>query len=91
MIGLAFSYAGLMYTSNLVVVLFTPLLAAYVLVLTIVYALPLGVDRRSVRWWQRLKWWLLRCIPPALGRHPGAGPERSLLAADAAGTQRCAR
>ena len=30
------SYAGLMFTSNLVIVLFTPLLAGYVLVLTIV-------------------------------------------------------
>ncbi len=73
MIGLAVSYAGLMYTSNLVMVLFTPLLAAYVLVLTIVYALPKGVDRHSVRWWQRLKWWLLRCIPPALGAILGLG------------------
>jgi len=72
-IGLAFSYAGLMYTSNLVMVLFTPLLATYVLVLTIVYALPLGVDRRSLRWWHRLKWWFVRCIPPALGAILGLG------------------
>jgi hypothetical protein len=32
---LAVSYAGLMLTSNLVMVLFTPLLAAYVLLLTL--------------------------------------------------------
>ena len=35
-VALAVSYAGLMLTSNLVVVLFTPLLARYVLLLTVV-------------------------------------------------------
>ncbi len=72
-IGLAVSYAGLMYTSNLVVVLFTPLLAAYVLLLTIVYAAPAGADRRTAGGWQRLKWWLQRCIPPGLGAMLGLG------------------
>jgi hypothetical protein len=66
-IGLALSYAGLMYTSNLVVVLFTPLLAGYVLVLTVVYALPEGVDRRRLSWGKKLGFWLRRCIAPALG------------------------
>jgi hypothetical protein len=72
-IGLAASYAGLMYTSNLVVVLFTPLLVAYVLVLTVVYALPEGVDAHDVRWLQRIGWWLRRCLAPALGGIAGLG------------------
>ena len=37
-VALAISYAGLMLTSNLVIVLFTPLLAGYVLLLTVVHS-----------------------------------------------------
>ena len=72
-VGLALSYAGLMYTSNLVVVLFTPLLAGYVLLLTVIYALPPGVDARNVGWPQRLGWWLRRCLPPLMGTVAGLG------------------
>ena len=72
-IGLAVSYAGLMYTSNLVVVLFTPLLVGYVLLLTVVYALPEGMEAHSVGWLQRIGWWLRRCMAPALGGLGGLG------------------
>ena len=72
-IGLALSYAGLMYTSNLVIVLFTPLLAGYVLLLTIVYALPAGIDGRTLTWPRKVGWWLRRSIAPALGALAGLG------------------
>jgi hypothetical protein len=71
--GLAVAYALLMLTSNLVVVLFTPLLAAYILVLTIVYALPPGTHARTLSRPQRLGLWLRRCLPPALGGFGGLG------------------
>lgn len=72
-VGLAVSYAGLMLTSNLVVVLFTPLLAAYVLLLTVLYALPENVDRAELGLTQRLGWWMRRCLPPLLGGAAGLG------------------
>ena len=72
-VGLAVSYAGLMFTSNLVIVLFTPLLAGYVLVLTIVYAIPEEVDRRALSWPRRLGFWLRRCVPPLCGGLLGLG------------------
>lgn len=67
-IGLAVSYAGLMLTSNLVIVLFTPLLAGYVLVLTVVYAGARGEGRGA-----RVRAWIRRCIPPFLGGLAGLG------------------
>lgn len=72
-VGLAVSYAGLMYTSNLVVVLFTPLLAGYVLLLTVLYAVPENVDAAGLRLAQRLGWWLHRCLPPLSGGLAGLG------------------
>jgi hypothetical protein len=72
-VGLAVSYAGLMYTSNLVVVLFTPLLALYVLLLTILYALPEGIEGSTLGWQARVGWWLRRCVAPALGGLGGLG------------------
>jgi hypothetical protein len=72
-IGLAVSYAGLMLTSNLVIVLFTPMLAGYVLVLTLVYALPDGANGRGLSLWRKLGWWVRRCVPPALGLIAGLG------------------
>jgi hypothetical protein len=72
-VGLAISYAGLMYTSNLVVVLFTPLLTGYILLLAALYALPDGVNARDVPWTYRLGWWLRRCLPPLLGGVAGLG------------------
>jgi len=65
-VGLALSYAGLMLTSNLVMVLFTPLLAGYVLVLTIVAAR--GAGRRA-----RMRAWFKALIPPAVGGLAGLG------------------
>jgi hypothetical protein len=64
--GLALSYAGLMLTSNLVVVLFTPLLAGYILVLTIVAAR--GAGRGA-----RVRAWIKALIPPAVGGLAGLG------------------
>jgi hypothetical protein len=66
--GLAVSYAGLMLTSNLVVVLFTPLLASYVLLLTVVEAGARGVRRGA---WLRA--WINKLIPPCLGGLAGLG------------------
>ncbi len=67
-IGLAVSYAGLMLTSNLVIVLFTPLLVGYVLVLTVVYSGARGEGRGA---WVRQ--WLKKCMPPFLGGLAGLG------------------
>lgn len=72
-IGLAVSFGGLMYTSNLVIVLFTPLLAGYVLVLTIVYAVPTELDGHELAWTSKVGWWLRRCVAPALGAIAGLG------------------
>lgn len=66
-VGLAISYAGLMLTSNLVVVLFTPLLVGYVLVL----ALATGAPDQG--WKAKVRAWLKRLIPPALGGLAGLG------------------
>lgn len=66
--GLAISYAGLMLTSNLVIVLFTPLLAGYVLLLTIVYTGARGEGRGA---WVRA--WIRKCTPPLLGGLTGLG------------------
>jgi len=40
LVGIALSYAGLMLTSNLIVVLFTPLLGLYAILLVLVYSRP---------------------------------------------------
>ncbi|MFN3981616.1 MAG: hypothetical protein ACK4SA_14660 [Caldilinea sp.] len=66
--GLAISYAGLMLTSNLVIVLFTPLLAGYVLLLTVMYREAKGEGRGA-----RVRAWIRKCIPPLLGGLAGLG------------------
>lgn len=66
--GLAISYAGLMLTSNLVIVLFTPLLAGYVLLLTII-----NVGARAERQRVRVQAWIKICLPPLLGGLAGLG------------------
>lgn len=70
-IGCALSYAGLMLTSNLVIVLFTPFLAVYMLALVVVYAPPPG--RSPLGWGTRLGAWLRRSLAPALGILAGLG------------------
>lgn len=67
---LAISYAGLMLTSNLVIVLFTPLLASYVLLLTLLHS---GAFTHDPPWPRRAAVWLRRCLPPALGGLAGLG------------------
>ena len=67
-IGLAVSYAGLMLTSNLVIVLFTPFLIGYVLLLTIVYT-----ERSGSGAWATVRRWLRRCVAPLLGGLAGLG------------------
>jgi len=64
-VGLGVSFAGLMVTSNLIVVLFTPLLALYTLVLTAVAA---DVPRRG--WPMR---WVRRILLPVAGGVAGLG------------------
>lgn len=67
-VGLAISYAGLMLTSNLVIVLFTPLLAGYVLLLTVMYG-----RARSEGQGAKTRGWIRKLIPPALGGLAGLG------------------
>lgn len=67
----AAAYAALMLTSNLVVVLFTPVLLLYAVVLTLVYAAPPGVRRPSVAAW--LGRVVRRGLPAALGLLAGLG------------------
>ncbi|MBX3014512.1 MAG: hypothetical protein KF832_23540 [Caldilineaceae bacterium] len=67
--GAAVSYAGLLVTSNLIFVLFTPLLALYLLCLGLVYSRPsfsLGLLDRVVRWP-----WLRSALLPAAGLATG--------------------
>lgn len=63
----AASYAALMLTSNLVIVLFTPMLALYAVTLTLVYAA--GDDTRQ----SFLRRLLRRGVPGALGLLAGLG------------------
>lgn len=72
-IGVAMSYAGLMLTSNLVAVLFTPLLGAYLVTLVLVYSIP-GYTQQS-RWplGVRLRLGLRTTLAPALGLLAGLG------------------
>lgn len=88
-IGLAISYAGLMLTSNLVVVLFTPLLGLYAFILVMVYSRPTTVGISSATgssrqlwqarltdrfWWRdRLGGWWRTAISPAIGLFAGVG------------------
>jgi hypothetical protein len=67
-VGCAVSYAGLMVTSNLVIVLFTPLLGLYLLVLAWVYAEP-----AAPRFWTHVGAAIRRGLPAALGLLAGLG------------------
>ena len=51
LVGLALSYAALMLTSNLIVVLFSPFLGIYALVLTFVYGAPARGRKASMAQW----------------------------------------
>ncbi|MEZ4731639.1 MAG: hypothetical protein R3E79_31355 [Caldilineaceae bacterium] len=64
-VGLAVCYAGLLLTSNLVFVLFTPLLGLYLLVLVLVYSRPKSAAQPTSRRLFRL--WLRAAITPGLG------------------------
>ena len=70
LVGLALSYAGLMLTSNLVVVLFTPLLGLYALLLVLVYSRPKLLQRS---WRARALGWLRVALTPGLGLVAGIG------------------
>ncbi len=65
------AYAALMLTSNLVIVLFTPVLALYAVTLTLVYAAPPGLARPSL--WAWLGRVVVRGLPGALGLAAGLG------------------
>ena len=65
------SYAGLMLTSNLVIVLFTPLLALYVLALLWIHAPARALRSRS--WPGRLGGWLVTGLGPLAGGLFGLG------------------
>jgi hypothetical protein len=69
----AICYAGLMVTSNLIVVLFTPLLGLYLLVLVSIYAVPDSTTDLTlplgVRFWP----WVRRGLAPVVGLVLGVG------------------
>ncbi|MEZ4677554.1 MAG: hypothetical protein R2932_25395 [Caldilineaceae bacterium] len=49
LVGAAVSYAGLMLTSNLVIVLFTPLLGLYLILLVLVYSRPKSWEETALQ------------------------------------------
>ena len=63
-VGAALGYAGLMLTSNLVFVLFTPLLGVYLLVLVLTYATP---PTPQATLWRRIWLWVQRAFVPGIG------------------------
>ena len=71
--GVAVCYAGLMLTSNLVIVLFTPLLGLYLLVAAYAHVAPDGVSVRvlPLRVW--LDRWVRVATLPVLGLFAGLG------------------
>ncbi len=72
-VGLAVSYAGLMLTSNLVIVLFTPLLGLYMLVVLLVYGGSMSADGLNSPIGSRLRLRLRSALPAALGILAGLG------------------
>ncbi len=68
LLAAALSYAGLMLTSNLVFVLFTPLLGLYLLVLILTQARPAAPTAAA-----RLRAWVGRGLAPVLGLSAGLG------------------
>jgi hypothetical protein len=71
LVGLAVSYGALMLTSNLIVVLFSPFLAIYAVVLTIVYGAPADGRRAGAGEW--IVSLLRRGLPGVLGLLAGLG------------------
>ena len=71
LVGLALSYGALMLTSNLIVVLFSPFLALYAVVLTFVYGAP--ADRRKAGVGEWVVSLLRRGLPGVLGLLAGLG------------------
>ena len=80
-VAVALSYAGLMLTSNLVIVLFTPLLGAYLLLVSGLYAAPdesarQGGEQVETRAAARLRFvglWVRRALWPGVGVLLGLG------------------
>jgi hypothetical protein len=72
-VGVALGYAGLMLTSNLVIVLFTPLLGLYLVVLVFVYATSEDANdgRQALR--RHIWLWVRRAFVPGLGLLAGVG------------------
>lgn len=70
---LGIAYAGLMVTSNLVIVLFTPLLALYILVLILVYTVPDGATDLTLPVAVRFWLWVRQALAPAAGVAIGLG------------------
>ncbi len=70
-VGAAIAYAGLMLTSNLVVTIFTPLLAVYLLVTSFVFSAPPKGERVTAG--RRLWLWVKRAWLPGLGLLAGLG------------------
>ena len=80
---LAVSYGGLMLTSNLVIVLFSPLLGIYLLVLAVIYDRDMvttappritGTPHLASQPWYRWIWQtIVRLIPAGLGLMAGLG------------------
>ncbi len=70
LVGLALSYAGLMLTSNLVIVLFSPLLGLYAVLLVLVYSRP---KLAAKGWRERPLGWLRTALVPGLGLLGGIG------------------
>ena len=73
LIATAVCYAALMLTSNLVIVLFTPLLGVYLLVLIFVYGGPDGTTDLSLPWRARLWLWVRTAWLPLAGLLAGIG------------------
>lgn len=76
-VGVAVCYAGLLLTSNLVFVLFTPLLALYLFVLSLVYSRPKSVVQPALRW--PIGSWVRTALTPALGLVAGLALSANFL------------
>ncbi|MEZ4709778.1 MAG: 6-pyruvoyl-tetrahydropterin synthase-related protein [Caldilineaceae bacterium] len=71
--GLGISVAGLLLTSQLVTLLFLPLLGVYFLVLLVQYGAPDGTQDLMLPVWVRFGAWLRRALAPALGMAAAVG------------------
>ena len=68
-VGVALCYAGLLLTSNLVFVLFTPWLGLYLLLVALVYSRPKLTGQSTLHW--LFTTWLRAALPPLLGLATG--------------------